>query len=195
MSESDIELEYDDNLDPDIYLDEDEDNQEKLNTNNYNVNKNKSELDNDDNNNDYINDDDDENIDIDETDDIYDDYDRNDDDDDEAIEDNGTYNEDNIHYVDNELDNDSKIQYIMKSDERITSNILTIYEIVELIGIRSTQITQGAPVFTDVKNIINPSEIAKKEIFDNRCPLYVKRHIGLDKYELWDPNTMIKPKI
>ena len=188
MSESDIELDYDDNLDPDIYLDDDND--EKINSDDYQVNKNKTELDNDDNNNDYINDNDEEDIDVDETDDIYDEYDKNDEEDDIY-----NYNEDNIHYVENELDNDSKIQYILKSDDRITSNILTIYEIIELIGVRATQISQGSPIFTDVKNITNPSDMAKKEIFDNKCPLYIKRNIGLDKYELWDPNTMIKPKI
>jgi|694.fasta_scaffold15560_7 DNA-directed RNA polymerase subunit K/omega len=194
MSESDIELEYDDNLDPDIYLDEDD---EKDQNNKFKVNKNKSELDNDDNNNDYINDDDPEDPeDPDDVDDNYDDYDQNyDDEEDEDNLDDSNYHEDNIHYTDNDLDNDSKIQYIVNSEERITSNIITIYEITELIGVRSTQISQGSPIFTEVKNITNPIEMAKKEILDNKCPLYIKRHIGLDKYELWDPNTMIKPKM
>lgn len=194
MSESDIELEYDDNLDPDIYLDEDD---EKDQNNKFKVNKNKSELDNDDNNNDYINDDDPEDPeDPDDVDDNYDDYDLNYDDEEDGDNlDDSNYHEDNIHYTDNDLDNDSKIQYIVNSEERITSNIITIYEITELIGVRSTQISQGSPIFTEVKNITNPIEMAKKEILDNKCPLYIKRHIGLDKYELWDPNTMIKPKM
>jgi len=192
MSESDIELEYDDNLDPDIYLDEDDD--QKNDQKKYQVNKNKTELDNDDNKNDYINDDDPEDPeDPDDVDDNYDDYDQNDEDD--EILDDSNYHEDNIHYTDNDLDNDSKIQYIVNSEERITSNIITIYEITELIGVRSTQISQGSPIFTEVKNITNPIEMAKKEILDNKCPLYIKRNIGLDKYELWDPNTMVKPKM
>ena len=194
MSESDIELEYDDNLDPDIYLDEDD---EKDQNNKFKVNKNKSELDNDDNNNDYINDNDPEDPeDPDDVDDNYDVYDLNYDDEEDGDNlDDSNYHEDNIHYTDNDLDNDSKIQYIVNSEERITSNIITIYEITELIGVRSTQISQGSPIFTEVKNITNPIEMAKKEILDNKCPLYIKRHIGLDKYELWDPNTMIKPKM
>ena len=194
MSESDIELEYDDNLDPDIYLDEDD---EQDQNNKFKVNKNKSELDNDDNNNDYINDNDPEDPeDPDDVDDNYDDYDLNYDDEEDGDNlDDSNYHEDNIHYTDNDLDNDSKIQYIVNSEERITSNIITIYEITELIGVRSTQISQGSPIFTEVKNITNPIEMAKKEILDNKCPLYIKRHIGLDKYELWDPNTMIKPKM
>jgi DNA-directed RNA polymerase subunit K/omega len=169
MSESDIELEYDDNLDPDIYLDEDDD--QKNDQKKYQVNKNKTELDNDDNNNDYINDNEEDDNDVDEVDEIYDDYGQIDYDEEDEDNNMNNYNEDNIHYVENELDNDSKIQYILKSDECITSNILTIYEIVELIGIRSTQIAQGSPVFTDIKNITNSTEMAKKEIMDNRCPL------------------------
>lgn len=190
MSESDIELDYEENLDPDIYLDED--NEEKVNKKIFIPNKNKSELDNDDNNNDYINDNDEDE----DPDEVDDDYDKLDNEfEDEEIDEDYNYNEDNIHYIDNELDNDSKIQYIIKSDDRITSNILTIYEITELIGIRATQISQGSPIFTDIKNISNPIKMAEKELIDNRCPLYVKRYIGLDKYELWDPNTMIKPKL
>ena len=143
---------------------------------------------------DYINDEEpDDPDDPDEVDDNYEDYDKNDDEYDNL--DDSNYHEDNIHYTDNDLDNDSKIQYIVNSEDRITSNIITIYEITELIGIRSTQISQGSPIFTDVKNLTNPIEMAKKEILDNKCPLYIKRHIGLDKYELWDPNTMIKPKM
>ena len=65
----------------------------------------------------------------------------------------------------------------------------------ELIGIRATQISQGAPVFVDIEYISDPIEMAKKEIINNKCPLYIKRYIGLDRYELWDPNIMIKPKI
>lgn len=192
MSESDIELEYDDNLDPDIYLDED--NEDKIQKKPYQVNKNKSELDNDDNNNDYVNDneEDPEEDDPDEVDDNYDDYDKNDI---EFDDEDYNYNEDNIHYIDNELDNDSKIQFIINSEDCITSNILTIYEITELVGIRATQISQGSPVFTDIKNITDPIKMAEKEIIDNKCPLYIKRYIGLDKYELWDPNIMVKPKL
>ena len=193
MSDIDITEELDQDLDQDLYLDEDDlDNLESNKSIKFYPNKNKSDLDNDDNENDYLNDEEpDENEDPDIPDEDYDNYELNDDDDD--LDDLATNSK--ITFIDNELENESKIQFIIKSDDKITSNILTIYEMTELIGIRATQISQGAPVFVDIEYIFDPIEMAKKEIIYNKCPLYIKRYIGLDRYELWDPNIMIKPKI
>ena len=194
MSDIDITEELDQDLDKDLYLDEDDlDNLESNKSIKFYPNKNKSDLDNDDNENDYLNDEEpDENEDPDIPDEDYDNYELNDDDDDD-LDDLATNSK--ITFIDNELENESKIQFIIKSDDKITSNILTIYEMTELIGIRATQISQGAPVFVDIEYISDPIEMAKKEIINNKCPLYIKRYIGLDRYELWDPNIMIKPKI
>lgn len=177
-------------LDQDLYLDDDElisfeDDKQNKNF----PNKNKTDLDNDDNENDYINDQDDEIEDVDLADDDYDNYDLDNDDIDL------TNSNANLTFIDNDLENESKIQYIIKNDDKITSNILTIYEMTELIGIRATQISQGSPVFVDIEYLSDPIEMAKKEIINNKCPLYIKRYIGLDKYELWNPNEMVKPKI
>lgn len=147
------------------------------------------EIDNDDNDNDYIDDDDDND---DETYDIDDENINDDDNDNETY--NHTYIEDNINLNENE-NNDMKYEIIVKSENRITSNILSIYEFIELISIRASQISNGSDVFTDINDISDPIEMAKKELIDNRCPLYVKRHIGLNKYELWSPNVMCKPKL
>jgi len=195
MSDIDITEELDQDLDQDLYLDEDDlDNLESNKSIKFYPNKNKSDLDNDDNENDYLNDEEpDENEDPDIPDEDYDNYELNDDDDDDDLDDLATNSK--ITFIDNELENESKIQFIIKSDDKITSNILTIYEMTELIGIRATQISQGAPVFVDIEYISDPIEMAKKEIINNKCPLYIKRYIGLDRYELWDPNIMIKPKI
>ena len=193
MSDIDITEELDQDLDQDLYLDEDDfDNLESNKSIKFYPNKNKSDLDNDDNENDYLNDEEpDDNEDPDIPDEDYDNYELNDDDDD--LDDLATNSK--ITFIDNELDNESKIQFIIKSDDKITSNILTIYEMTELIGIRATQISQGSPVFVDIEYLSDPIEMAKKEIINNKCPLYIKRYIGLDRYELWDPNIMIKPKI
>jgi len=145
------------------------------------------EIDNDDNENDYI---EDENDIDDET------YDPEDADDDENEEDNNhSYIEDNINMNDTENDGDLKHEIIVKSENRITSNMLSIYEFIELISIRASQIENGSHVFTDVTGYSDPIEMAKKEVIDNRCPLYVKRGIGMNRYELWSPNVMSKPKM
>lgn len=146
------------------------------------------EVDNDDNENDYI---EDENEDID--DETYEPDDENGDDEENESY-NHTYIEDNINLNENE-NNDMKYEVIVKSENRITSNILSIYEFIELISVRSSQITNGSYVFTDINGLSDPIEMAKKELLDNKCPLYVKRYIGLNKYELWSPNVMSKPKL
>lgn len=161
--------------------------------------KNNIEIDNDDNENDYIDDDNEDN----EDDETYEPDDENGEDNgDENLDDNEdddenynhTYIEDNINLNDNE-NNDMRYEIIVKSENRITSNILSIYEFIELISIRSSQIINGSYVFTDINGISDPIEMAKKELLDNKCPLYVKRFIGLNKYELWSPNVMSKPHL
>lgn len=147
-----------------------------------------TELDNNDNENDYIDDDDNDELGDPE---LY----ENEDDEEDVDENEKKYIEENINFNNNDLDNDSTFQFIVQSDDKITSNILTIYELVELVSIRGSQIANGSYVFTDITGITEPTEMAKKEIMDNKCPLYVKRHIGLDRYELWSPNLMSKPKI
>lgn len=144
------------------------------------------EIDNDDNENDYIDDEEDIN------DETYE-Y-ENGDEDDEEFNDH-SYIEDNINMNDNENEGDLKHEIIVKSENRITSSMLSIYEFIELISVRSSQIENGSFVFTDVTGYTDPIEMAKKELIDNKCPLYVKRGIGMNRYELWSPNVMSKPKM
>jgi DNA-directed RNA polymerase subunit K/omega len=177
---SDIEYEYDN----EDYLD----NEDNIISEKTQSKKDDDTLDNDDNVNDYLDDE------IDENDEPDDNYEIEESDiEDEELDDN--YNKNNFDYNELDKDDESKIQYIVNNSNRITSNILTIYEFTELIGIRATQISQGSPIFTDVTGLTDPMKMAKKEILDNKCPLSIKRYIGLDRYELWDPNIMVKPQI
>lgn len=148
------------------------------------------EIDNDDNENDYIDDEDD-----DVNDETYepDEYENGDEEDDEYN--NHSYIEDNINMNETENEGDLKHEIIVKSENRITSNMLSIYEFIELISIRASQIANGSYVFTDVNGYSDPIEMAKKELIDNKCPLYVKRAIGMNRHELWSPNVMSKPKM
>jgi len=86
-------------------------------------------------------------------------------------------------------------EIIVADEDRVTSDVLSKYEIIELISIRATQISKGNRVFTDVTGLRDPISMAIKEIFDNQCPLLIKRHIGNNKFEIWNPNEMPKPKI
>jgi len=89
--------------------------------------------------------------------------------------------------------NNQKI-IIVNNKDRITSNKISHYEQTELISIRSEQISKNGFTFykSDVK-LDNPINMAIQEMNENRCPLMIRRHIGRNFYEDWDPNTMIKP--
>lgn len=92
-----------------------------------------------------------------------------------------------------EEDDDTIIETIVPVNERVTSDRLTRYEAVELISIRSNAIERGAQCYVDTTGIRDRVEMAKKELYANRCPLLVKRNVGLGYVEVWDPNTMSKP--
>jgi DNA-directed RNA polymerase subunit K/omega len=121
----------------------------------------------------------------------------------EEIEENIEDDEDDDDDIENTEDDvildegtsDDLVEYIVKEEDRITSDCLSKYEMIELINIRATQISKGDYPFTDVKNLRDPISMAKKEIYDNKCPLLVKRGIGNNKFEVWNPNLMLKPKI
>lgn len=103
--------------------------------------------------------------------------------------------EEEIDLEEDVYNDDTEFEYIVKEEDRITSDSLSKYEMVELISIRATQISKGDVPFTDIENLRDPILMAKKELYDNRSPLMVKRHIGNNIYEYWNPNEMSKPKI
>ena len=81
---------------------------------------------------------------------------------------------------------------IIPDNLRQSSDILTEAEYASLIGLRSKQIEKSNVCFTDVTDIINPIEMAQKELFDKKCPLMLRRNIG--RYvEHWNPNEMGLP--
>jgi DNA-directed RNA polymerase subunit K/omega len=86
----------------------------------------------------------------------------------------------------------SEIIYLHPSNY-ITSEVMTKFEYCEIISIRSKQIENGSMPFTDVGNITNPIEIAKKEIEDKKCPLDIIRMLTDKVAEKWSVNDMAIP--
>jgi DNA-directed RNA polymerase I, II, and III subunit RPABC2 len=123
----------------------------------------------------------------------------NDDDDDDPIERDSDYEDgsDDEHEIDENENladsNYSRIIKIVPSDMRQTSNVMMEYEYSDTIGIRATQIENGAPVYTDIGELTNPLEIAAKEMFDRRCPLFIKRYIDETTAEHWNCREMAFP--
>lgn len=85
-------------------------------------------------------------------------------------------------------------EIVFLSDEnRQTSEVLTKFEVTEIISIRAKQIENGGSCFTDVQDLTDPLEMAKKELLDKKCPLDVIRSITDKIYEKWHVNEMAIP--
>jgi len=87
--------------------------------------------------------------------------------------------------------------FIVPDNERTTSQIMTLEEYTEAVGIRATEIENGTPVFTDVSGMICPIEMAKKEILDGKSPYKLIREMSAKKgsktVEIWKINDMTLP--
>lgn len=73
---------------------------------------------------------------------------------------------------------------------RITSDVMTKSEFAEVIGIRTTQIERGSAVFTDVGGLCDSYNIAVKELYDRKSPLFIVRQTGMYTQEEWGCNEM-----
>lgn len=80
-----------------------------------------------------------------------------------------------------------------KPEDRVTSEVMTKFELCEIISIRAKQLEQGKTVFTDVGDLTDPPAIAKKEIVDKKCPLSIVRMITDRIAEKWQVNEMAIP--
>jgi len=87
--------------------------------------------------------------------------------------------------------------YIVPDNERTTSQIMTLEEMTEAVGIRTTEIENGSPCFTDVTGYTCPIEMAKKELLDGKSPYKLVRVMSTKKgvkiQEVWKINEMTLP--
>jgi DNA-directed RNA polymerase I, II, and III subunit RPABC2 len=79
---------------------------------------------------------------------------------------------------------------VTPNDMRLTSDIMTMFEFSEIIGIRTSEIEKGAPVFTDVSDLNSSYDMAIKELFDRKSPLKVIRLVSKFEQEEWLANEM-----
>lgn len=89
-----------------------------------------------------------------------------------------------------------KTVYVRPKD-RITSEVMTKFEYAEAISIRAKQLEDGDQPFTDVGDLQDPIDMAKKEISDKKCPLSIVRNRTFEGdttiAELWQINEMAIP--
>jgi DNA-directed RNA polymerase I, II, and III subunit RPABC2 len=80
---------------------------------------------------------------------------------------------------------------IVAPEDRITSDILSLYEMSTLAGLRAVSIAKHGNCFVDVDGLVDPEQMARREIARRRCPLVIQRQIAPGLFEYWSPNEMI----
>lgn len=84
---------------------------------------------------------------------------------------------------------------VIPPDERISCNILSLYELAGVIGLRARFIENGDDYYVDSTDCSNAIEIAEKEILHGKCPMIIERtmrQIDDIKYvEHWKVNELI----
>jgi len=78
----------------------------------------------------------------------------------------------------------SDIKYIT-GDDRISMAIITKYETVRMISVRTTQLTMGAKPLLNIKKDISYREMAINEFIEKILPFNIVRPMPNGGYELW----------
>lgn len=92
---------------------------------------------------------------------------------------------------------------VVAPDDRITTSRLSLYNVAEIISIRTDQIARFNNCLVDITGLSNAEDMAKKELMERKCPLVLRRHVGSGMrdgklckfYEYWDPNEMEFPVV
>ncbi len=74
-----------------------------------------------------------------------------------------------------------------------TKNILTKYERVKIVGLRSEQLQRGADPYVDfdTSKEFNPREVAMEELRQRKLPFMIKRPLPDGSCEYWRLDDMI----
>lgn len=77
------------------------------------------------------------------------------------------------------------IEKMVESNDRISPNRLTKYEMVRILGERTKQLTLGAKPMIKNYQGLSYDKIAEEELKLNMIPFKIKRPLPNGKYELW----------
>jgi DNA-directed RNA polymerase subunit K/omega len=89
---------------------------------------------------------------------------------------------------DNDDDDNLQIKHEIvriPDEERITQNTCTYYELVRIIGVRTRQLSLGAPPFIKGMDGMDPMMIAIEELKRKATPFKIRRYLPNYKYEDW----------
>jgi DNA-directed RNA polymerase subunit K/omega len=100
---------------------------------------------------------------------------------------NSMVEEDNDFFDNDNEDNfdDYKEKKIVKPEDRVSKNLLTIYELVRILGERQKQLTLGAKPLVKNYGDLSYEEISILELKNGMLPFKIRRKIN-NNYEIWD---------
>lgn len=81
---------------------------------------------------------------------------------------------------------------VVKKEERISTNRLTKYEMVRILGERTKQLTMGAKPLLKNYESLSYDKIAEEELKLNMIPYKIKRPLPNGKYEIWTLDELYK---
>ena len=93
---------------------------------------------------------------------------------------------------DSEIDEKPLDEKLLKGADRISSNKLTKYEMVRILGERTNQLTMGAKPLIKNYEGLNYDKIAEEELKLNMIPYKIKRPLPNGKYEIWTLDELFK---
>jgi DNA-directed RNA polymerase subunit K/omega len=107
----------------------------------------------------------------------------------EAIEDDDEYFDNND---ETELQVEQQSAEYVSKENRVSSNRLTKYEMVRILGERCKQLTMGAkPLIKNYKDL-SYDRIAEEEFKRNMIPFKIKRPLPNGKFEIWTLDELTK---
>ena len=120
------------------------------------------------------------------------------------VDESDTYNncilnkviQDEVDDIDNddnsEIEEQVPEEKLLKGNDRISSNKLTKYEMVRILGERTLQLQKGAKPLIKNYEGLNYDKIAEEELKLNMVPYKIKRTLPNGKYEIWTLDELFK---
>lgn len=93
-------------------------------------------------------------------------------------------------YINN---NQHRVDIVVPDDMRITSEIMTVFEMTRVTSERAKQIEEGSQIFCDVGTETNLIKIAEMEIEKKCCPMKIERFLTKNIKEVWRVSELIAP--
>jgi DNA-directed RNA polymerase subunit K/omega len=105
------------------------------------------------------------------------------------IDDDEYFNNNEAEYNKNLINN--KAEYVLK-ENRVSTNRLTKYEMVRILGERIKQLTMGAKPLIKNHKGLSYDKIAEEELILNMIPFKIKRPLPNNMFEIWSLEELYK---